>query len=107
MRHSGTTASCNRRPSLGDWYLYTEGEAQLLFTENETNTERAFGVANSTPYVKDAFHNYIIHGQDQCDQSGQTGTKVTADYSVTIPAAESAVVRLRLSRRPARPLAPE
>ncbi len=85
---------------LGDWYLYSEGEAPLLFTENETNTERAFGVANSTPYVKDAFHNYIIHGQASAINPQQTGTKVTTDYSVTIPAAESAVVRLRLSRVP-------
>ena len=85
---------------LGDWYLYSEGEAPLLFTENETNTERAFGVANSTPYVKDAFHNHIIHGQDGTINPQQTGTKVTADHAVTIPAGEAAVVRMRLSRVP-------
>ena len=30
--------------------------AELLFTENETNTERLAGASNRTPYVKDAFH---------------------------------------------------
>ena len=35
----------------------------LLFTENETNAERLFGIANATPYVKDAFHDYVIHGE--------------------------------------------
>jgi hypothetical protein len=34
----------------------------LLFTENETNTERLFGAPNQTPYVKDGINNYIVHG---------------------------------------------
>lgn len=32
----------------------------LLFTENETNFERLYGGKNRTPYVKDAFHDYLI-----------------------------------------------
>ena len=40
---------------LGERYSDCEGSAGLLFTENETNNERLFGVANATPYVKDAF----------------------------------------------------
>jgi hypothetical protein len=35
----------------------------LLFTENETNQHRLFGVKNGSPYVKDAFHEYLIHEQ--------------------------------------------
>jgi len=38
---------------LGERYLYCCGDAPLLFTENETNTQRIFGVSNRTPYVKD------------------------------------------------------
>ena len=34
----------------------------LLFTENETNAERLFGAPNATPYVKDAFHDYVVAG---------------------------------------------
>jgi hypothetical protein len=41
---------------LGPRYLYCEGAAELLFTENETNTQRIFGVPNRSPYVKDSFH---------------------------------------------------
>lgn len=40
------------------------GEAPLLFTENETNAERLFGSKNNTPYVKDAFHRYIVNGEN-------------------------------------------
>src|SRR5262249_5468943 len=36
---------------LGERYLSCEGEVPLLFTENETNTQRIFGVPNRSPYV--------------------------------------------------------
>ena len=48
---------------LGQLYLYSEGEAPLLFTENDTNTERIFGSPNADPYVKDGINNYVVHGQ--------------------------------------------
>src|SRR5437763_4312526 len=41
--------------------LYAEGSPDLLFTENETNTQRLFGSANVTPYVKDGFHRRVVH----------------------------------------------
>ncbi len=84
-------------PKIGEWYLYSEGNAPLLFTENNTNTERTFGVPNHSPYVKDAFHNCIIHGQSEAVNPQQQGTKVAADYSISVPAGESAEIRLRLS----------
>jgi hypothetical protein len=36
---------------------------QWLFTDNETNSQRLFGVSNYTPYVKDSFHSYVVNGQ--------------------------------------------
>ena len=42
---------------LGDRYFYCEGNVPLLFTENETNTQRLFGAANRSPYVKDGINN--------------------------------------------------
>jgi len=84
-------------PKLGECYLYCDGEPMMLFTENETNTQRIFGVANRTPYVKDAFHNYLIHGQKGAVNPEGKGTKVAALYRVTVPAGGSQTVRLRLS----------
>ena len=87
-------------PELGDCYLYFEGDAQLLFTENETNNERIFGSPNQTPYVKDSFHNYIVHGEKGAVNPGKTGTKASIHYDLTIGAGESRVVRLRLNNLP-------
>jgi hypothetical protein len=77
--------------------LYCEGTPELLFTENETNTERLFNSANSSPYVKDAFHNYIIHGNRNAVNPEQTGTKAAAHYALTVGPGESATIRLRLT----------
>jgi hypothetical protein len=82
---------------LGERYLYCAGEATLLFTENETNTQRIFGVPNCNPYVKDGINNYVVHGQQGAVDPGNRGTKVAAYYRVTVGPGECRVVRLRLS----------
>jgi hypothetical protein len=72
----------------------------LLFTENETNTQRIFGVPNRTPYVKDSINNYVVHGQRDAVNPQQKGTKVAAHFRVTVKPGECQVVRLRLSDAP-------
>ena len=84
-------------PELGDRFLSVEGTAELLFTENETNTERLVHVPNRTPYVKDALHNYLIHGNNAAVNPDRTGTKVAAHSTLTVAPGQSATVRLRLS----------
>jgi hypothetical protein len=86
-------------PKLGARYLYCEGEAPLLFTENETNTQRVFGVPNRCPYVKDSINNYIVHGQQDAVNPEQKGTKAAAHYRVTVPPGGNQVIRLRLTDR--------
>src|SRR5262249_40733792 len=84
-----------RHPALGDRYFYFDGDAQLLFTENETNTERIFGTPNAAPYVKDGINNFVVHGQKDAINPAQTGTKVSAQYRLTVPGGGSQVLRLR------------
>jgi hypothetical protein len=84
-------------PVLGERHLYCEGQPTLLFTENETNTQRIFGVPNRTPYVKDSINNYVVHGDKNTVNPEQKGTKATAHYDVIVGAGESRVIRLRLS----------
>jgi len=84
-------------PTAGDYHLYIEKPAHLLFTENETNQRRLFNIPNANPYVKDAFHRYIIGDDFEAINSAHEGTKVAAWFSGTIPAAGSATYRLRLS----------
>ena len=81
----------------GQRWLYCEGVPELLFTENETNAERLFGSPNASPYVKDSFHDYIIHGKRDAVNPAQTGTKVAAHYHLTLEAGETKTVQLRFS----------
>jgi hypothetical protein len=78
-------------------FLYCEGNPQLLFTENETNNERLFNSPNRTPYVKDAFHEYVVGGNKAAVNPAQVGTKAAALYELEIPAESSTTVRLRLT----------
>src|SRR6266478_1948512 len=70
---------------------------RFLFTDNETNTKELYGTDNYTPYVKDAFHEYVIHGRTDAINSKPVGTKVAAYYKLEIPAGKEVVLRLRLS----------
>jgi hypothetical protein len=83
-------------PTLGDRFLSCEGAPALLFTENETNTERLFGARNRTPYVKDGIGSYVVHGLREAVNPEQTGTKAAAHYSITVGAGASKTLRLRL-----------
>ena len=87
-------------PDLGGRFLSCEGAAALLFTENETNTERLFGKPNRTPYVKDGIDNFIVHGRRGAVNLEQTGTKASAHYPLTVGAGESRIVRLRIHDAP-------
>ncbi|MGN6546691.1 MAG: MGH1-like glycoside hydrolase domain-containing protein [Aureliella sp.] len=82
---------------LGDRYLYCASSAPLLFTENETNTERIFNVPNPSPYVKDGINNFVVHGQISAVNPLQTGTKAAAHYELTVAARASETIRLRLA----------
>ena len=84
-------------PELGERFLYAEGAAALLFTENETNTERLFRVPNRTPYVKDGIDRYIVHGGQEAVNPEQQGTKASVHYPLTVGAGASRTLRLRLS----------
>ncbi|MBC8115363.1 MAG: glucosidase, partial [Candidatus Saccharimonas sp.] len=84
-------------PKLGQRFFYCDGAPKLLFTENDTNTERLFGVPNATPFVKDGINNCVVHGQTEAVNPRQTGTKVAAQYVITVKAGKSQTLRLRIS----------
>jgi hypothetical protein len=94
-------------PKYGRRYLHCDDDVarrlqpsvapKLLFTENETNAERIFGVPSATPYVKDAFHCFIVNGEQNAVNPAGRGTKAAALYSLTVPAGETSTVQLRLT----------
>ena len=85
-------------PDLGDYALHYEGSAEPLFTENESNAVRLWGQQNPSPYVKDAFHEFVIGGRRDAVNPARSGTKAAAHYRLDVPAGGASVVRLRLSK---------
>ncbi len=85
---------------IGQRWLYCEGRPTLLFTENETNTERLYASPNASPYVKDSINDYIVHGKQEAVNPAQVGTKAAVHYHLTLDAGETHQVQLRLSQRP-------
>jgi hypothetical protein len=85
--------------SLSEHYLYFEGAQEPLFTENETNNQRLWGTSNESPWVKDAFDEYLVHGRREAVNPARTGTKAAAHYQLTIPAGQTQVIKLRLTTR--------
>jgi hypothetical protein len=83
---------------MGEYYLHCDGTAPLLFTENETNTERIFGAANRTPYVKDGINDHVVGGQPGVVNPAGRGTKAAPHYRLMVGPGKREVVRLRLCR---------
>jgi hypothetical protein len=96
LRQSSLNDIQASHPQLGEYTLQCEGAAELLFTENESNASRLWGGNNPSPYVKDAFHEYVVSGKKDAVNPGKTGTKAAAHYVLNVPGRGSSVVRLRL-----------
>jgi hypothetical protein len=77
--------------------------APLLFTENETNYDRLFGGENVSPFVKDAFHDYLVGGREDAVNAAQVGTKCAAHHEIVLAPGEERVLRLRLYAEAERP----
>jgi hypothetical protein len=83
---------------LGRYRLYCETPCEMLFTENESNNQRLWGVGNSSPFVKDAFHEYVIRGRLEAINPAKVGTKSAALYPMEIGPGETQSLRLRLRK---------
>jgi len=94
---------------LGTYRLCCERPEKLLFTENESNFARLWGVPNPTPFVKDSINDAVVQDRPEIVNSSQVGTKAAAHYKFTIPPNESRTIRLRLTKidnqRPSDPFA--
>lgn len=84
--------------TAGTYYLYADQSPTLLFTENETNTEKLFQQPNASPYVKDAFHRYIVEEELAAVNPEQQGTKAAASFYSMVEPGQPFTVRLRLTK---------
>jgi hypothetical protein len=97
LREAGPGLIAASHPELGERLLSCGGAAALLFTENETNTERLFARPNRTPYVKDGIDQCIVHGRREAVNPARQGTKAAAHYPLVVDAGASRTIHLRLS----------
>ena len=86
--------------SLKNMYLYGQGDADLLFTENESNHQRLWNTSNASPWVKDAFHRYLLDGEQQAVNPARHGSKFAAAYHLSAAAGETTSIELVLSDTP-------
>jgi hypothetical protein len=90
---------------VGDYWLHVRDDADLLFCENETNTERLWGQPNASAYVKDGVDRAVVHGDtDAVNSVG--GTKVAAHWQALVPGGGEVVLDLRLTTTKASSLDP-
>jgi Mannosylglycerate hydrolase MGH1-like glycoside hydrolase domain len=85
--------------SLGSLNLYADEGGELLFTNNETNPARSrvSGTPSAEPYYKDAFHRYLINGDDAAVNPARIGTKACLHYQRLVPPGGSIAMTLRLT----------
>jgi len=86
-------------PEYGKRWLVFDGNPNLLFTENETNTRRLFRYDNELPHTKDAVDSFVVNGETGAVNPTQAGTKASAHYQLNIAARGSATVRARLTNK--------
>jgi hypothetical protein len=110
IARAGASVVLAEHASLGRFRFWVEpsgaGAPDLLFTDNETNVARLFGAGNPRPWVKDAFHEYVVHGRGDAVNPAAAGTKMAAHYRLQIPAGGHTVLRLRLAEDTGRVAAP-
>ena len=82
---------------LGQMWLNGEGEPELLFCDNETNTPRLYNTSDDKQFYKDGINDHIVHGADTINPK-KTGTKAAVNFDINVPAKQSVTLRLRLSQ---------
>ncbi len=85
---------------MGNYYFYFQPPNDILFTNNETNTWKVEGIPNENIFVKDAFHDAIIKGENLKElRSKRSGTKFSPVYKLKIGAGSTKTIYCRLSNQ--------
>jgi hypothetical protein len=95
---SGAASLHATHPDLGDFALHCKDADELVFTDNETNTEIIYDKPNQSPYTKCGINRYIVHGETAAVNPSQQGTKASAIHHLSIGANASYTIQLRLTK---------
>ena len=86
-----------RHRHLEPFALYHEPAEALLFTENESNGPRLWGLGGDGPF-KDAFDDAVVHGRAGAVNPAPEGSKFAPHYRAEVSPGETWTVRLQLGR---------
>ena len=85
---------------LGEYRFHAWGDIgvapQWLFTDNESNPETVPGSRARSSFYKDAFHRYLVDGEEDAVNPACTGTKAAAYWLIDVPAGATITLRCRL-----------
>lgn len=83
-------------PDLAQMYLAFDDAATALFRDNETNSERLFGVPGTSAFPKDGINDFLIHGSPTVNPD-RVGTKCAIRHELSVGPGERQEVRVRLT----------
>lgn len=89
-----------RGSKTGEYFFYFQKPGRVLFTENETNTQRLYSSSNKTPFVKDAFHEAVVANNYKIFDDKKSGTKFSPVYYFDVEAQSAVTIKMRLSKEP-------
>ena len=92
-----SSAIALEHPDCGKLWLYCPETKELLFTENETNTQLLYNTPEPQ-FAKDGINDYVVSGKTDAVNPAHTGTKAAARYSAMVPPRENYQIKLRLTK---------
>lgn len=97
---TGRTSVRAEHERLDNYFFYFQPPTDRFFTENETNTQKITNIPNESIFVKDAFHDAVITGENAAAlRSKKSGTKFAAVYKMKIAAGDTKTIYCRLSNK--------
>jgi len=97
LEEPGVLAINAHHHRMNNYFLYAEQADSFIFTNNETNHERLTSQPNTSPFVKDAFHRYLIQKETSAINPKEEGTKAAAVYFNHLLPNQAWTIRLRLT----------
>jgi hypothetical protein len=97
LRHTAPGLVEARHPTLGPYWLACDSAAELLFTENDTNFQRLWGIPNQSQFVKDGINDAVVKGHTEALNPERFGTKVAAHSVLSLQRGQTQTIQLRLS----------
>lgn len=82
----------------GTYKLFCDQCQELLFCDNETNTQRLYNAPDGKKYYKDGINDFVVHGTPSVNPD-RGGTRAAASYPLNLGAGAQITIRLRLTNK--------